>query len=154
MLALFLLGVGAALGIWLHGTGAQAASRLGPVLIPPASCAQRPPASRTPQLCISQPYGDPNTVYILHGSGFAPNALVTLALDGVHVLPAQVRIDEGGRFNYAVDQGHHFFAGPIPTGTYSAVVTAPGGGSATATFRVYREGSVPPLPTPPGPPTG
>jgi hypothetical protein len=154
VLALVLLGAGAAVGIWLHGTGAQAASRLGPVLTPPASCAQRPLASRTPQLCISQPYGDPETVYIVHGSGFAPNAQVTVTLDGVHASPAQVKTDEGGMFNYAIDQGHHFFPGPIPTGTYSAVVTAPGAGSATASFRVYPVGSVPPLPTPPGAPTG
>jgi hypothetical protein len=56
-------------------------------------------------------------------------------------------------FNYAFDQGHHFFPGLIPTGTYSAVVTAPGQRSATASFRVYPEGQVPPLPNP-GRPAG
>ncbi len=55
-------------------------------------------------------------------------------------------------FNYAFDQGHHFFSGQIPIGTYRAVAAAPGQGSATASFRVYPAGSVPPLPTPGGPP--
>jgi hypothetical protein len=63
-----------------------------------------------------------------------------------------VTVDARGMFNYALDQGHLFFHGLIPAATYSAVVTAPGQGSATASFRVYPKGQVPPLPTPAGPP--
>jgi serine/threonine protein kinase len=153
VLSLLLLGAGAALGIWLHGTGAQAASQLGPVLPPPTTC-PRPGTTGKPLLCVGQPWGDGTTVFILHGSGFGHHARLTVTVAGVHAAPATVTADDAGMFNYAIDQGHHFFSGPIPTGTYSAVVTAPGQGSATASFRVYPVGSVPPLPTPPGPPAG
>jgi Protein kinase domain len=149
---LLLLGAGAALGIWLHGTGAEAAGRLGPVLPRPASCVHQSPGSGTPEVCVNLPYGDGNTVYIVHGSGFAPNAQLTVALAGVRAAPARVTADAAGMFSYAVDQGHHFFTGPIPMGTYRAVAAGPGGASAAATFRVYPAGSVPPLPTPPGAP--
>ena len=82
VLAVLLLGAGAALGIWLHGTGAQAASQLGPVLPPPPTC-PRPETAVKPQLCVSQPWGDGATVFILHGSGFAPDARVTVSVAGV-----------------------------------------------------------------------
>ena len=153
VLSLLLLGAGAALGIWLNGTGTQTAGRLGPVLPPPATCPP-PGASARPQLCISQPWGDGTTVFILHGSGFAPDARLTVTMSGVHVGPAVVTADDAGMFNYAFDQGHHFFPGPIPVGTYSAVVTAPGRASASASFRVYPVGNVPPLPSPAGAPAG
>jgi serine/threonine protein kinase len=151
LLALLLLGVGAALGVWIHGTGAQAAGQLGPVLPPPPACV-RPETVTKPQLCISQPWGNGATVFILHGSGFAPNAQVTVTMAGVQAAPVTLTADAAGMFNYAMDQGHRFFSGPIPVGTYSAVATAAGHGSATASFRVYPKGSVPPLPTPAGPP--
>jgi serine/threonine protein kinase len=155
ILSLLLLGAGVALGIWLHGTGAQAASTLGPVLPPPpTTTCPRPDAAVKPQLCVSQPWGDGITVFILHGSGFAPDARVTVSIAGVHALPATVTADNAGMFNYAIDQGHHFFSGLIPIGTHSAVAAAPGQGSATASFRVYAAGKVPPLPTPAGPPAG
>jgi serine/threonine protein kinase len=153
VLALLLLGAGAALGIWLNGTGAQAAGGLGPVLPPPTTC-PRPGTTAGPELCISQPWGDDATVFILHGTGFAPDARVTVSLVGVHAAPVTVTTDDTGWFNYAIDQGHHFFPGQIPKGTYRAVVTAPGRGSATASFRVYPQGSAPPLPVPAGPPAG
>jgi Protein kinase domain len=153
LLAVLLLAAGTGLGIWLRGTSAQAASGLGPVIPPPSTC-PKPGTTGAPELCVSQPWGDGGTVYIIHGTGYAPDVLVTLTLRGTHVLPAQVRADDTGMFNYAVDQGHHFFPGLIPTGTYSAVVTAPGDASTTASFRVYPAGSVPPLPTPQGPPQG
>ena len=153
VMSVLLLGVGAALGIWLHGTGAQAASRLGPVLPPPATCL-RPEASDKPRLCVSQPYGDGATVFILHGSNFAPGAQVTVTVAGVPAAPVTVTADAGGIFNYAIDQGHRFFRGLIPGGTYSVVAAAAGQGSATASFRVYPKGGVPPLPALGGPPAG
>ncbi|HEX9040163.1 MAG TPA: serine/threonine-protein kinase [Trebonia sp.] len=151
VLSLLLLGAGAALGIWLHGSGAQAASPLGPVLPPPATCPP-PGTSSNPELCVSQPWGDGATVFILHGSGFTPDAEATVTLTGVHAAPVQVTVDAAGMFNYAIDQGHRFFPGPVPAGTYRAVATVPGRGSATASFRVYPKGSGPPLPIPAGPP--
>src|SRR5262249_48608900 len=73
----------------------------------------------------------------------------TVRLVGVGVSPDRPVPDRRGTFNYAVDQGHYFFRGAIPPGTYSAVVTAPGGRSASASFRVGPVGSPPPPPVAP-----
>jgi Protein kinase domain len=155
VLSLALLGAGVAIGILMHGTGAQVAGRLGPVIPPPptTSC-PRPGTTDKPELCISQPWGDGTTVFVFHGSGFPPHARVTITIADLHVLPVMVTADDTGMFNYAFDQGHHFFPGSIPLGTYNAMVTAAGQGSATASFRIYPDGSVPALPTPAGPPAG
>jgi len=55
--------------------------------------------------------------------------------------------DLQGTFNYAIDQGHRFFRGPIPPGTYSVVVTGSGGRSARASFLVNQPGPPPPPPS-------
>ena len=148
---MLLLAGGTGLGLLLRGTSPQTPSGLGPVIPPPSTC-PRPGTTGAPILCVSQPWGDGNTIYVIHGTDFGPDALLTITFSGVHGLPVQVRADDRGWFNYAFDQGHHFFPGLIPTATYKAVVTAPGDGSTTASFRVYPVGSVPALPTPQGPP--
>jgi serine/threonine protein kinase len=151
VVVVLLLAAGTGLGLLLHGPGASAAGPLGPVLPPPTTCNPQA-AIGAPQLCIAQPYGDDDTVFVIHGSGFAPGTPVTITLAGVDVSPARVVADDAGTINYAIDQGNYFFRGPIPLGTYRAVVTAPGERSVSATFRVYPAGSVPPLPSPPGAP--
>jgi hypothetical protein len=55
-------------------------------------------------------------------------------------------VDRKGTFNYAIDQGHMFFAGPIPAGQYHVLVTGAQGRRATASFSVG--------PPPPPPATG
>jgi hypothetical protein len=142
--AVALVAAGTAIGLSLRGSGTPApAAGLGPA--PPPPCIT-PTTSSAPQLCVSQPYGDTATVYVIHGTGFAPGTPVTIRLAGVGVSPDHPVADQRGTFNYAIDQGHNFFRGPIPPGTYSAVVTAPGGRSASASFRVYRVGSAPSAP--------
>jgi protein kinase-like protein len=148
--ALVLLGGGIGLGIELHGAGAQAAGNIGPgPVASPPPCAPRQPGT-TPELCVSQPYGDGDTVYIIHGTGFKPFETVTVELAGVGVSPDHPVADLQGTFNYAIDQGHRFFHGKIPSGSYRVVVTESGGQSASASFRVNQaaEGG------PPGPPPG
>ena len=148
VVAVALVAAGTAIGVSLRGSGAQASDgRLGPAAPPPCT---NPAASSAPQLCVSQPYGDTKTVYVIHGSGFVPDTPVTVRLAGVGVSPDHPVADRQGTFNYAIDQGHYFFRDAIPPGTYSAVVTAPGGRSASASFRVYPVGSAPSSP-PPGP---
>jgi hypothetical protein len=147
VVAVALVAAGTAIGVSLRGSGAQASGNgPGP---PPPPCIT-PAASSTPQLCVDQPYGDTDTVYVIHGSGFVPGTPVTVRLAGVGVSPERPVADRLGTFNYAIDQGHYFFRGAIPPGTYSAVVTASSGLSASASFRVYPNGSGPP----PGPPLG
>jgi serine/threonine protein kinase len=151
--AVLLLAAGTGLGLLLRGSGDQATSTLGPVMPPPAACAAPLPGGQ-PRVCISQPWGDGNTVYVLHGSGFPPGTQVTVSLTGAGVSPDRPVTDEAGSFNYAIDQGHYFFRGAIPTGKYRAVVSAPGEHSVSATFRVYPADEVPALPVPSGAPPG
>jgi hypothetical protein len=141
--AVVLLAAGTGLGMALRGSDA-----LGPTAPPPPPCANQLP-SGTPQVCVSQAYGDGLTVYIVHGSGYPPRRPVTISLAGVGPSPDRPVTDGQGTFSYAIDQGHYFFRGPIPLGKYTAVVTAPGERSASVTFLV---GTGPPPGQPPGQP--
>ena len=85
---------------------------------------------------MGQPYGDGNTVFVVHGSGFVPLTQVQVHLIGHGVAPFRPTADQEGTFNYAIDQGHVFFAGPIPAGQYHVLVTGARGRQATATFEV------------------
>ena len=58
--------------------------------------------------------------------------------------------DMQGTFNYAIDQGHYFFRGPIPPRTYTVEVTGSGGRTASVSFLVHPPGNGPP----PGGPQG
>ena len=164
--AAVLLGGGIGLGMLVHGSGAQAAGKtagtgntgtgsastgtasttsnttLGPVAAPPPSCTPHQPGT-TPELCVSMPYGDGDTVFVMHGSGFRPGATITVQLVGEGVPPDHLVTspdhpvtDMRGIFNYAIDQGHRFFSGPIPAGVYHVLATGSGGGRAGASFRV------------------
>jgi serine/threonine protein kinase len=151
--AVALIAVGAGLGIVLRGSGSQPdpSSTAGSVAAPPP-CATNAP-STTPVICVSQPYGDGYTVYIIHGTGFVPYTSVTVALDGVGVSPDRPETDMQGTFNYAIDQAHVFFHGPIPPGVYHVTATASSGRTATVSFTVNTGAAGgPPLGPPPGQP--
>jgi serine/threonine protein kinase len=165
--AVGLVAAGIGLGILLHGPGARAAAGGGtatgtgtvstgppggqpPVLPTGALACTTPRLSSTPDLCVSQPYGDGDTVFVLHGNGFARFERVTVRIVGVGTSRDHPLADLQGTFNYAIDQGHEFFPGSIPAGTYQVVVTGPGGRSATTSFRVSDADSSPP--PPPGAP--
>ena len=107
--------------------------------------------STKPKLVMSQPYGDGYTGYVVHGSGFAPLTQVRVHLIGHGVASFRPTVDRKGTFNYAIDQGHLFFPGAIPAGTYHVLVTGAEGLRATTAFQVH------PLAPPPAgspPPTG
>ena len=152
--AVALVAAGAALGaLFTGGTGQAPASRGTPT--PTAADAASPtlssglPAapglpgplpsgtSTKPKLAMGQPYGDGDTVFVVHGSGFVPLTQVQVRLIGHGVAPFRPTVDQAGTFNYAIDQGHVFFAGPIPAGTYHVLVTGARGRQATATFQVH-----------------
>jgi hypothetical protein len=142
--ALVLLGAGIGVGMELHGSGAQAAGNTaGPQGPPPSVCTTQATGT-SPEICVSQPFGDGDTVYVIHGAGFRPFAPVTVELAGVGVSPDHPVTDLQGTFNYAVDQGHRFFHGPIPPGTYRVTAMASGGPSASASFRVNPGNGRPP----------
>jgi serine/threonine protein kinase len=147
--AVALVGAGTGLGIALRwpagpasGTGqGQQGAQLG--------CTS-PVASSTPQLCVSQTYGDSYTVFVIHGSGFTPFAQVTVQIPGVGTSPDHPVADRLGTFNYAIGQDRRFLADPIPPGNYSVVVTAAGRRPVSASFLVSPP--PPPGPQPTGPP--
>jgi serine/threonine protein kinase len=146
--AVLLIAAGTGLGLLLRGPApaSSGSTSLGPVIPPPTGC--NPNQTSAPQLCVSEPWGGGDTVFIVHGVGFGTGTAITVSMAGVGVSPDRPVTDQNGMFNYAVDQGHHFFHGKIPVGTYR--VTASGGGrSVSISFRVYPAGQVPALPAPP-----
>jgi hypothetical protein len=111
-----------------------------------------PGRSDITKLCVSQPMGDGDTVYVIHGSGFTPGTRITVRLVGVGVSPDRPVADVEGTFAYAIDQGHHFFRGPIKPGNYTVVVTASDGLTASTSFFVNGLVSGQPPGGPPGSP--
>jgi len=182
-LAVGVIGVGAGVGIALNGQGktglnplaaetrsvgtdatpvrspspsASAAQSLGPIGPSALSCTAEEPSGR-PELCVDQPTGDTYTEFVLHGSGFTPFTSVTISLVGHGSSSIRPSVDMEGTFNYVIDQGHHFFPGQIPPGTYTAVASEPGVPSARATFEVHLAQPPPPGSGPPpsgAPPSG
>jgi serine/threonine protein kinase len=134
--ALLLLGAGIGVGVELRGSGTRAAGNATSPVAPPPSVCTTQAAGTIPEICVSQPFGDGDTVYVIHGAGFRPFVPVTVELAGVGVSPDHPVTDLQGTFNYAVDQGHRFFHGPIPPGTYRVMAMTSGGPSASASFRV------------------
>jgi serine/threonine protein kinase len=158
--AVILVGAGTALGMLLRGPGAKAADDRPPPLPPSsttastATCDLTPQASSTPALCVSQPYGDSHTVYVIHGDGFAAGSAITVSIPGVGVSRFRPVADQLGTFNYAIDQGHDFWSGTIPPGDYNVVATGANGRTARTSFLVNPPGSGPPPgPPPSGPPS-
>jgi serine/threonine protein kinase len=148
--AVLLLGAGIGTGMLLGGSTATAT----------APCDVSPTINSAPQICVSQPFGDGYTEFVIHGVGFVPREPVTVAVGGVSS-PDHPTADRIGTFNYVIDQGHYFFhSKPIPPNVYEVVVTAAGGLSATASFQVYSLNDEPalqqvqPAPPPSGPPPG
>jgi hypothetical protein len=153
--AVVLVGAGTALGMLLRGPGAQAADNRPPPPPPSsttastATCDLTPQAASTPTLCVTQPYGDPHTVYVVHGNGFVADSAITVRLAGVGVSRFHPVADQMGTFNYAIDQGHDFWPGTIPPGDYSVVATDARGRTARTAFLVTVPGSGPPPGAPP-----
>jgi len=109
---------------------------------PPSSF---PPLSGTrPGIEVIQPAGDGLTGFVVHGAGWPPRSTVTLALAGRSV---PVTVDGAGAFNYAIDQGHVFYPGPIPLGRHEVVVTGAAGHRLSTSF-VVQPGPPPGAPSP------
>jgi hypothetical protein len=104
---------------------------------------------------MGQTFGDGSTGFQVHGSGFSPHTVILLSLNGRGPVPARDEplTDPKGTFNYTIDQGHVFFTGEIPDGTYHVLAkSANGRQQATAVFKVQAPPGSPPRSPPPGPP--
>jgi hypothetical protein len=106
----------------------------GPPADNPPPVAGLPPGQQG--IVMNQPEGDGYTVFVVHGQHYPPFSQVTITLVGVRRLAVHVRVDGAGTFNYAINQDHEFFPGPLPPGRYQVLVTAPGIRSYRATFLV------------------
>ena len=146
------LGAGTAIGVVIAGKPPPPQQ---PSLPPPPTNTIVVPASQAslsarqasrPQIALYQTFGDGNTVFVLHGEGWAPGEKITVALSG-HASGVHPIVDEAGTFSYAINQDHEFFRGGLPAGTYHVLVTAPGGARARASFTVHAA-------LPPGQPGG
>jgi serine/threonine protein kinase len=143
--AVALLAAGTGLGLALGGTGASASGT--------SSSCTTPEASPAPQLCVTQPFGDSDTVFVVHGNGFRPFTQLTIQITGRAGSDHPVA-DRMGSFNYAIDQSHRFYSGPILPGDVIVVATDSSGRSASISFHVDSPGGPPPggRPPPGGPP--
>jgi hypothetical protein len=139
--AAVLIGGGVIAGVTLAGTdGGTSTANLSqgtfnPPPGPPPSAFPVAP-SGSPQIVMLQPIGDQATVFLIHGTGWAPLTRVTVSLAGHGRSPVRPVVDMQGTFNYAVNQGHEFFPRRIPPGVYHIVVTGPAGRRARASFQV------------------
>jgi hypothetical protein len=117
-----------------------AGASLGPVIQPggPPPVPGQTPATGTgqPYVAVSQPTGDSQTIFIVHGQNWPALARLTIALAGVRRPAVHALTDRAGMFNYAINQEHEFFARGLPAGIYAVVVTGPGGRTARAGFEV------------------
>jgi serine/threonine protein kinase len=156
--AVALLAAGIGTGLLIDRSGAQApVTTIGPGAGPICT-------TGSPQLCLSQPFGDGDTVFMIHGDGYARFLPITVKLVSAGVTRVsrdRLLADRQGTFSYAIDQGHVFFSGPMPPGTYTVVVTASDRSSVSTSFIVYMADLEPPMSTAPpnqppsnGPPAG
>ena len=137
-----LVAAGDIVGTTLAGTrnaaspGASTPGALTPPPGPPPSVFPTAP-SGSPEIVMLQPIGDPDTIFLIHGTGWVPQSRVTVTLAGHGESPVRPVVDQKGTFNYALNQGHEFFRRGIPPGVYHVVVTGPGGRRARARFEVH-----------------
>jgi hypothetical protein len=85
---------------------------------------------------VNQPQGDGNTIFVVHGTGWAPGQRVTVRLDGRQASRNGPTVDRKGSFNYAINQERDFYPGPLPLGSHRVLVTATGSPRAEVTFLV------------------
>ncbi len=110
-----------------------------------------------PAIVLLQPFGDPATVFLVHGEHWRPRTKVTIEITGVGVSPIMPVVDMSGSFNYAIGQDHDFFTGLIPPGQYHVIVigtpiTGSGTARAAGSFQILPP--PPPGSLPPPPPNG
>jgi len=146
---LFLLAAGAGAGITADNASRSTSDPRATSSTTSSTACTSPVLRTTPDLCVSQPFGDGHTVFVVHGNGFPPFSEVTVSLAGRGSSRARLLTDLQGTFNYAIDQGGVFFHGPMPPGTYSVLVTGAGGRQVTVFFTVNPPGPPPPTGSPP-----
>jgi hypothetical protein len=89
-----------------------------------------------PVIGVSQPTGDRDTGFVIHGQSWPPGKPLTIDLVGVRVSPIRPIADQRGMFSYVINQDHEFFPGGLPQRIYTVRVTGTNGTTAIARFEV------------------
>jgi hypothetical protein len=109
---------------------------LGPPPAPPPNVRALALATGMPAVALNQPFGDTHSTFVVMGAGFPAGARITIRLAGAGSSAGHTTADDSGAFNFAINQGHEFFRGWLPPGTYRVEVIAPGGFRQTASMIV------------------
>ena len=107
--------------------------------------------SNAPLVCMVQATGDPDTTFVVHGTGFAPRVPVTVVMTGVGPPPAQANImdstatikpvtSQDGTLSFTVNR---LFPTPFPLGLFTIEVTGLHGAKVGTQFVVI-PGTAPP----------
>ncbi|HEY6744743.1 MAG TPA: serine/threonine-protein kinase [Mycobacteriales bacterium] len=146
LLAVVLAGGGVAVGAFLLRADPPAAQSQQPQLGPPPNGrpGDDPPPPRggaagytgPPKIESNQPNGDTDTHFTVWGRGWTPQSTVTVQVLGGRTPSGPVTVDRAGSFNYTVNQSHEFFAGGLPRGPLTVVVTDGAGHEARTTVQV------------------
>ncbi len=121
-----------------------------PPAIPDTRCGEVN-VNRGPALCMVQPAGNPDDTFSVKGSGFAPQASVTVSLrwdeppamgnESVYRTAAIKPVaDRSGTLRFTVNR---LFPGAIQLGHFFVVVTAPGGQQSKTEFIVLPQSAYP-----------
>ncbi len=121
-----------------------------PPPIPDTACGSAK-VSRGPALCMVRASGNPDDTFSVQGSGFTPQASVTVTLDwssppqlgneSVHRTSAiKPVVGRNGTFRFTVN---HLFPDSLRLGQFSVVVTAPGGRKSSTGFIVLPQSVYP-----------
>jgi Protein kinase domain len=91
------------------------------------------PTSGVPYIALSQPAGDSNTGFVIHGGNWPPGQMIRLQLVGCAA--QSLVVDQQGTVNDVINQDHELFRAPLPQGVYT-VRASDGAESAKARFEV------------------
>jgi serine/threonine protein kinase len=140
--AILLVGGGLEIGSRLGDDGSTAQQQVDPDRPrggPPGQGPPGPPgggAAAKPDIRVNQPFGDPQTTFVVSGRGWPPEATVTLTLDGRPVVPEGPATDKQGAFNYTLNQGREMFPTGLRRGQHTVQATGDGGRRAVTSFEV------------------
>jgi serine/threonine protein kinase len=140
---------GVILGASLTSSGSTGT---GPPPPPPTACRSSGQVSHAPMVCMVQSAGEPDSAFVVHGTGFAPRTPVTVAITGTGPPPTSANVlqktatvkpvtSQNGTFSFTVNQ---LFASPYPLGIFTVEVTGSDGAQASTQFMVIPESAPPP----------
>ncbi|MBW8482838.1 serine/threonine-protein kinase [Actinomadura parmotrematis] len=81
-----------------------------------------------PKITVNQPRGDRRTIFVVHGTGWTPGAVVMIKVDRLPYRRGP-SVDRTGTFNYAVNQDGASYPAGMPLGRHKVSVRPEKGGT-------------------------